>query len=432
MLKSLSVHNTLSASKLLHHLRTPLYRNAYAWMFSTGISSALGIVYWVLAARYYTTEVFGINFAVISAMIFLSGVAQLNLMNAMVRFIPRAGAATGRLIGYAYLITILLSALLSAVATFWVGDLMERALGVQMPMSFWFIVATVSWCIFALQDSVLTGLRDAIWVPIENSSYAVAKIILLVALAGQFPLWGIFISWVVPVVVALLPINWLIFRRLLPKHVASTSMDAQPIQPRQIARYVAGNYVGSLFFLASARLLPVLVAGLAGASAGAYFGSAWTIANALKLIITQMTMSLTVEGSRDYTELERHGLRFLRNLMLLFTPCVVALLIVAPYLLHLSGSNYAQEGTAVLRLLALSTLPSTVTMLYLSVARVHNQITDIIVVQAAFSIVVLILSYLLLPYLGIVGVGIAMLTSETLIAAWLLFTRLRPLLRRIA
>ena len=80
---------------LAEHARMPLYRNAYALILSDTSNSALGIVYWTLAARVYTTEQVGLNSAAISTMVFLAGIAQLSartsipLARALAPFIPR-------------------------------------------------------------------------------------------------------------------------------------------------------------------------------------------------------------------------------------------------------------------------------------------------------------------------------------------------------
>src|SRR6266550_1264438 len=87
----------VKVEEFMAHLRTPLYRNGYALMISTGITSALGLLYWAVAARVYQTDNVGLNSMAISVMIFLSGVAQINLQEAMIRYIPRAGARTFRL-----------------------------------------------------------------------------------------------------------------------------------------------------------------------------------------------------------------------------------------------------------------------------------------------------------------------------------------------
>ena len=58
-----------------------------------------------------------------------------------------------------------------------------------------FTLATAAMTIFTLQDSVLTGLQTARWIPLENSLYAVAKLVLLVALAALLPTAGPFVAW---------------------------------------------------------------------------------------------------------------------------------------------------------------------------------------------------------------------------------------------
>ena len=56
---------------VIEHLRTPLYRNGYALIASTGITSILGLLYWAIAARTYDTETVGLNSSAISILIFL-------------------------------------------------------------------------------------------------------------------------------------------------------------------------------------------------------------------------------------------------------------------------------------------------------------------------------------------------------------------------
>ena len=96
---------TLHLERFIEHLRTPLFRNGYALVFSSAATSALGLAYWILAARYYSAEAVGLNAAALSAMMFLASLSQLNLMNALNRFVPTAGPTTARLVGSAYAIS---------------------------------------------------------------------------------------------------------------------------------------------------------------------------------------------------------------------------------------------------------------------------------------------------------------------------------------
>ncbi len=431
VVESFSIANSVASlvAKVLEHVRTPLYRNAYAWMFSTGLSSVLGIVYWLLAARLYPTEAVGLNAALVSGMIFLSGVAQLDLMSALVRFVPNAGASTRRLITSAYFVSLGLALVLGTLTLATIGLIgAEKWEGLNLfpfdlRLGVWFVLATAAWCIFALQDSALTGLRDAVWVPVENVLYAVVKIVLLILFARYLPAYGIFASWILPAAALIIPMNWLIFQRLVPRHVRQTQSHARVIAVRSIAKYVFGNYIGSLFTLSSARLLPVLILFLAGAAANAYFNLAWQIANALKMVLTHMTMSLTVEGARQESHLVDYGQRFFVSLLAICIPAALFVIVAAPFILGLSGRDYGTESVPVLRLMVISVIPSTITVLYVGMARVQNHAWRIATVMGLFSISLLGVSALLLPTQGIVGVGIAMLLSESLVASVILISR---------
>lgn len=413
-------------TRLVSHIRTPLYRNGYALILSSTVTSALGVVYWILAAHTYSASVVGLNSAAISAMMFLAGVAQLNLMSALVRFIPAAGRTTWRLVVSAYLITVILALLVSFIFIQGLDIWAPRIdfLRTTPYFSPWFIVATMSWCLFVLQDSVLTGLGQAVWVPLENTVFATAKIILLIILVQLFPQYGVFASWTFAVLVALFPTNVLIFWRLIPRHAQTTG---EQIAPEQIARYVAFDYFGSLFWLVSTALLPVIVTQLVGATANAYFYLSWTIAYSLYLVSPNMGSSLIVEAATDQTKLGIYSYRVFVNTARLLIPTVALMILGAPYILRIFGSDYALEGTTLLRLLLLSAIPNIVNALYISIARVQRRLWALVTVLAILCTLVLALSYILLRLYGIIGVGLAWLISQTLVAVVLWLFQLQPL-----
>ncbi|MFC7593354.1 hypothetical protein ACFQYP_63870 [Nonomuraea antimicrobica] len=53
-----------------------------------------------------------------------------------------------------------------------------------------FLASVVVWAVFTLQDVVLTGLRQATFVPLNNLVFGLVKMGLLVALAGRCPRAG--------------------------------------------------------------------------------------------------------------------------------------------------------------------------------------------------------------------------------------------------
>ncbi len=155
----------------------------------------------------------------------------------------------------------------------------------------------------------MTGMRQAQWVSIKNTAFSAAKIVLLVAVATAIPRSGIFVAWIVPVLILILPMSLFISLRLIPKHVGLAG--GEPLDARRMARFASGNYVGSLFMLASTLALPIIVTNDAGTRAAAYFFVPWTIAASLQLIALYMTTSLTVEVAFDEAKLREYSRRVL-------------------------------------------------------------------------------------------------------------------------
>jgi O-antigen/teichoic acid export membrane protein len=411
-------------------LSTPLYRNGYALILSSATTSGLGLLYWALAARFYSPEVLGLSSAALSAIVFLAGVSQLSLNGVLLRFISQAGNRTMRLVGTSYLISALLAiptCLIFFIGLNWWAPSLQIFLNSSWKLVF-FTLATISWSIFVLQDSAFAGLRQSVWVPLENTLFALVKIGLLILFIGLMPQFGIFTSWVIPVILTLLPVNLLIFNRLIPRHVASSQITQKSLLLQQVFGFIGGNYIGSLFFLAYTTLVPILVTEVAGPAANAHFYLPWTIITSLQLVSVNMTMSLTVEAANEQDKMYIYGRRVLLHVFAILGPIVLAILLGAPYFMRIFGKEYAVEGATLIRILALGLLPHLLISLSISLARVKNRARSILFTQAALCIMVLGLSHLLLPRLGINGVGIAWLASYIIVAFVLAVTELRSIL----
>jgi O-antigen/teichoic acid export membrane protein len=395
-------------------LADSLTRNGYFLIANSAATGALGLVYWLLVARLYPTADVGRASALYAAMNLIAALTALNLNGLLIRFIPQAGRLTGRFIVRAYAVSAAASvafSVLFVVTAGWWGSsysvLHHPVVGVV------FAVSVVAWAVFTLQDSVLVGLRSAYWVLVENSSFGVVKIGLLVVLVAALPdHLGIYVSWMLPVVVAVPLVNALIFRRLVPMH-RRRSGGGHALDVRQIRRFVAGDYPGALFLLASAGLVPVIVAARVGVRTEAYFYIAWVIASMVDMIGFNMAMSLTVEGATDPAALPDHLRRALRRMASLLVPCAAAVVLLAPFGLRLFGPGYAGHGAEVLELLAVATLPRAAIELYLGDLRAQSRTTVVAVVQAVRAVLMLGLTLVLT---GTTGAAVAVLISQAVVA----------------
>lgn len=417
-----------SVRRLRGHLRDPLYRTGYLLMLGGAFVSLFGFFFWTLAARRYSAHVVGLNAAAISAMMIVSGVCQLGLNAVLLRYVPAVGDRARVLVLRSYAATILLSLVLGAAAAL-TSRVWSPSLHFLADDPGWlvgFTLSTAAWTVFTLQDSVMTGLQAPHWVPIENSLFSAAKVILLLAAASLAPVAGPFIAWNAPVGLAVILITALIFRRLLP--ASRRSPVGAPVHRRQLVRVAAGNYAAALFSLQVGFLMPVVVADVTNPTTTAYFFAPWMIAGALQLVALNTAASLTVEGALDEAQLGALLRRSAIHTMRLVVPITGVLILAAPVILRVFGARYVHAGVPVLRLLALGTVPNAIVALGLAVARIQHRGGVLVAIQMAECLLLFGLTAILLTSEGIVGVGIAFLASQTAVAIALLASVLRPLI----
>lgn len=418
------------ARRIAAHLRTPLYRNAYALVAGDVAAASLGMLYWVLAARLYSAEAVGVSSATIAALVFIGNLSAAHLRSALVRFLPEAGAGAGRLLRRAYLSAALAALIfgalfVGALALWWPASPL-RAAGAIGPAAF--VGACVVWALFTLQDGALIGLRHALLVPAEQVAYGLAKLALLAALAMPLGGHGIVASWVVPAALTLAPIALLLALRLLPRR-----REAAPGTPiGRVARFAAVDFFSSAVSMAPQLVLPLLVLAWVGPAGGAYFAATWLVATALHMVGVNLATSLVVEASREPGRLAELTRRALGQLAWLMLPLAGGLALLAPLVLQLFGPQYAAAGGGLLRALALAMLPQGVMLVALAVARVRLQVGRVLAAQAAAAVLLLGLSAALTPTQGIGGIGVAALCAYSLVAAALLPQLLSTLRGRAA
>ncbi|MFD3665533.1 lipopolysaccharide biosynthesis protein [Streptomyces sp. NPDC058659] len=393
-----------------------MFRNAYALMLSTGVSAALGLGFWLVAARYYTEEAVGQGSAAIAAQRMLASLTATTLTGAVVRYVPRAGRATGPLVVRLYLVSTAVVAVACGVFLLtldWWGP-SYAPLG-TVSAGIFFTAASIGWALLTLQDAVLTGLRRAIWVPVGNAVFSLGKLVLLVVLAVGVPVLGVFVSWAAAIVLSVVPVGWLVFRHLIPRQ-AHADRDREPPTLREIGRFLAGDSVGSIFSLLMISLLPMMVAVRFGAAHNAFFYTAYTVGGTMEFMAINMASSLTAHASHSPESLAEGVRGALRRMALLLVPVVLVLVVFAPLILAPFGEEYARNGTTVLRLLAAAALPRVAVELYIGVLRVQGRTGMLAALQGAMCVMVLGSAVFLLGPFGIAGAGYAVLGSMTLMA----------------
>lgn len=388
----------------------PLARTALPLLINIGSNGALGVAYWMVAARLYDTRTVATNAAIIAAMTTISGITQLNLNQTLPVLVPRDRPNARRIIARVYgAVTAFALVVLAGFAFLVLPHLsvLSAALSNKAHLGL-FVAGVLVFNLFALQDAALISLRRQQVVPLENAAFGALKLLLLFPLLTLLPGLGIYVSWVIPLVLLVPVISVMIFRRRPEEAVTA----AYPVATSRLG-VLALDYLGYLFLIGATFFLPVLGLELLPTLGAAVFAIGWQTSSTIDLLASNVGAALTVETSYggDPTALRRTALR---HGLLLVSGVAILGAILAPWILGLYGPQYRADGVLMLQLLLLAGIPRCLATFAIAEARAHREIGFIVRLRAQNFVVALALAVLLAPKLGVTGMALAWLCAQLL------------------
>jgi len=393
--------------------KIPLYRHASALIFSTAANGVLGLIYWILAARLYTTDEVGRGAAGVAALTLVGMLGCTGITPALIRFVPVSGPGTARLARSAYAASALIS-LTCGGAFLLATQIFVESLPIH---GLFYLAAVLVWVVFTLEDGMLIGLRRTGWVPLENVAFGITKITLLVIFSASDSAWGIFASWSLAAALVIVPVNIALFKKFIPDHVAQRAREPDEFALGEIARFSSGNHLSGLLMVLPDFLMPLIVLQIEGARETAYFYAAWNLVWPLRLIAANIANALTAEAAADERELG--GLLRRAGVMAaaVFLPLSLMLVLASHLMLRLLfGGEYASNGEVLVRFLAPGLVPFAFTSLIVAIARVRRELLRLLALAVVSSCVSISLSISLIFWVGIEGAGVAWLASQACLA----------------
>lgn len=401
-------------------LESSLHTNSIYLILANVANVFFGFLFWTLAAHLYRPYDVGLGAAGISAIGLLVMLASLGMDQALVRFLPEAArpeVVTGSSLLVGSGAALAASAAFVAGLSLWSPALLPlRTSGVVVTA---LLVAVVGTTVSTLGMGVFLAERRASLVVIQAVLFGVTKVLAVVTIARIGGAAALVEAWALGTTVAAAFSVWLLFRR--GSHGAPRArLVLDPALIRRMAGFSFANFVTSVLATAPNYLLPLLIVTLSTPEANAYFYMAFAMSALLKMIPTAVALSLFAHGSsatRALVPLVRESLWLTLGLL---APALVIVWLFGRQLLLLFGHSYSAEATPLLWLLALSTVPLGVQTLFFAVRKVQQRMHGFVVAMAWILLVTLGLSALLLPRLGVTGVGVAWLIAQTSVAAALL------------
>lgn len=396
--------------------RSSLHANSFYLMAASVANGVFGFLFWTAAARLYEPREVGLAAAAVSAVGLLGMLATLGLDQALVRFVPDAADARG----------LVNSSLTLGVAVALVLSLgFVAGLGLWSPalLPLWHDPLAVAGLVVAAVGATASGLLHNAFLAwkraglglVQASVFNITRVVLVVAFAASRDAVGLIGAWALGLAAG---VSWGATSGL--SRAAGQGFRYRPALQRaavsEMTHFAFANYAATALWGAPTFVLPLLVVNLAGPAAAAYFYVATAVGGLAAMIPWAVSASLFAHGSHDEEQLVRYALESGRAILLLLAPAVAAILLLGDRVLLLFGKTYSAEGTRLLQLMALATLPLAVNFLFFSVRRVQRRMGAVVASTAWILAATLGLSVVLLPRVGLVGAGVAWLAAQASLA----------------
>ena len=424
----------------LHRARSDsLVRNSLYLMASTVVTAGLGYVFWVIAAHAFTSQEVGIGSAVISL---CSTAALLTYLGSSAMLIERLPASERSSEWTTILVRVcLVTAGVTAVATALAVPVLLTSQDYRLffsttPPILIAVVGAAAWTLVNLLGAAFIAARRAGRLLSIQTLVSAAKVLFVLPLAAAGAgATGLVEAWVASAVLGVgVGAAWLVPRMglghrpgLHPRRRAAVTPDfrlrqhRRPRHRRALAppsagsvRHLLGQHLTSAGGALTPLVLPVLVVLRLGVTLNAYFYITWMMGAAFFMVSPSVAQAVFAEGVRAHSDLRSVVAKALRVIAVLLAPAMVVMIVGGRLILGLFGASYAAAGYGLLILLAISALPDAVSNVAVVVFRVTQRLGYSTALNLGILVMTLVGAWVLMPPLGIAGVGVAWLGAQTI------------------
>lgn len=373
--------------------RDALYRGSLILLANTAAVSAIGFVFWTLAAHRYPPSAVGVFASVTSGVGLLAAIAALGLPNTMTRHV--ASAENPReLMAMAVTAIATVGAALCLFAVIVLGPIAPQQLHLRQhgEMVVLVTVLVVFTAVSGVLDAGLVATRSSHALLFKNLVGSTVKVVALFLLTS-FQSSGLLISYALGLVLATTLGGVVLGRQIGGKSLGFKSFHALP----HYLSAASGNYLATIMGILPVSVVPLEVLVVRGAAEAAKFAVAFLIAGFLNFIPSAVAQVLFAEASHQGVPLSRQLRKAIRGVYVLLLPALLIVIAAAPLLLHLFGAAYAAAATGCLRVLALSALLTGGTYLIDSMLIARDRTAAYIFMNGANAALVLGCVGILLP-----------------------------------
>lgn len=383
------------------------------------VTSLLGYLYWVAAARFFSVAVVGQTSALVSTMFLTAILGNMSLGLGLTYILPTAGRRWGAIINSVMLAVVLFSVLgslvvvvITAVSHIQTGITLRSTLFIST-----FVLTNVMWTLTIVVDQVLTVEQRSELIILRSVCSSLVRLVALIAVVfisfagsaiGLFAIWGVSAAISVPLVA------FVFARKNTFGHHFTWQFDAQAV--REVFPLSLRNHALTALDAVSVFALPLVVASFLSNEANAYFYTAFMVASLLYAVPVSVARALFAHGAA-ITELGHETVvRALYLTLAIVTPAALAIIMARRLILLFFGKDYIEHGGPILVALACSAIPICVIYIYLGAQQVRRDFRRAISVAILRMATTLAAVALAVMRGSLLGVGLALCASHLAVA----------------
>lgn len=386
----------------INFLHDSLFKNAFFLMLSSISTAGFGFIFWFLAAKFYSASDVGIATGIMSSMTLIVNLSRFGLDYSIIRFFPTHDKC--KVFSTSTVISTLIALIFGLIFISGINSFSPELSFLRSPLYtlFYFISLTSSSVIF-MAGIFFVAIREAEFQLYLN--LIVGSRVLFVILFISLGAIGIFYA-----VGASFFIAFFISLVLILKSGTDLKLRIDRKFLTDSFNFSAGNFLTGLFMTVPNTLLPIMILNMHLVEQAAYYYIVFGIVSLLFMIPESISTSLFVEGSNGQS-LKKTVIQSLVIIFLLLTPIALFFYLYGSLILGFIGQDYVAGGSGVFRLMIFASFFVVVNNVYFAIKRIQKDTKEITLLSGIIFVLLIGLAFLLIPVLGIEGIGYAWIIS---------------------
>ncbi len=356
--------------------RAFLVRSAAALISTSMVTSALGFVYWVLAARLFPAADVGESATAIAAMSLIAPLTMLGFGTLLIAELP--GRRTGRAsqVSTAALISFLIGSLmaLTAALTLPGSFLGLSGIGSNPVITALFVLGAATQGVGLILDQALLSLVGGGMQLLRNTIQSIGKVVLLVLLAltlSQPNSTVIFLSWFAANAVSVVAMVVIVMRRMKVP-LARVLPDLSTLRGRHFD--AARHHILNISLFVPFFAMPIVANVILGSEQAGYLYAAWSIAGFVFHLPISLALALFASGARDTSTFLLEFRFTVRYALLICLAANLIIFVLGGAVLGIFGRAYAENAHTALITVCLGGLGLVIKDHHVALARVTDRV----------------------------------------------------------